>query len=826
MTPLPIDDVLPQVLEALRGAPGCVVVAPPGAGKTTRIPPAIVEAGPLSSEHPAVVMLQPRRIAARAAATRIAHERGWTVGQQVGWHIRHENRTRRETRVRVLTEGILTRRLLADPFLDGVGCVILDEFHERSLHADLALALLRDVQQGVRPDLRLVVMSATMNPSPVAAFLGNVPVIESAGHLHPVEVSFAPPSSPRTPVWETMAAAVRRMLAAPPAESGHLLVFLPGMREIRRTAERLGGCGASVHLLHSSVAADEQDRALAPSRERKVVLATNIAETSLTIDGVRTVIDSGLARVPVHDVRLGIDRLETRRISRASADQRTGRAGRTASGRCLRLWSPGEDAALDEAEAPEIHRLDLAATLLSLKAWGITDAAAFGWFEAPRAEAIERAEHLLALLGATDADGRPTELGEILARLPLHPRLGALLVHGARAGVAHTAAGIAAMLAESDGRFDNAPAAHHDGTSDVLERLEQAARTRVPAVERLRSDLLRAVREEVADAQADDSREGSDVAVLRVLLRAWPDRVTRRRGHDATRGVMVGRRGVVLDSCSVVRRGELFLSLDPRDVPGEGESRVALASLLRCEWLSSDLPAHWHERLVHRYDTQREAVVTILESSFLDLVVDERMTGPQGDPEGASRTLVEALGPRAPALFAEDESAARLLARVRLLARAMPELALPAWDDAALAVILRDACEGATSLADVRAIGLANLLRAALGHRHQQALDQHAPEHLALPGGRRVRLDYDPDPVRPPVLAARVQHFFGSTHTPRIAAGRVPVLLHLLAPNGRPVQVTQDLEGFWSRTYPQVRKELRARYPRHAWPENPNERGS
>jgi ATP-dependent helicase HrpB len=821
LPPLPIDEVLPQVLSALGADPGCVVVAPPGAGKTTRIPPAIVESGILAPPHSAVVMLQPRRVAARAAAMRIAHERAWTIGQEVGWHIRHENRTRRDTRVRVLTEGILTRHLLADPFLEGVGCVILDEFHERSLHADLALALLRDVQGGVRPDLRLVVMSATMNPAPVAAFLGNVPVIESAGRLHPVEVSFAPPLSPRTPVWETTAATLHRVLAAPPVETGHLLVFLPGMREMRRTAERLGGCGAQVHLLHSAVTADEQDRALAPSRERKVVLATNIAETSLTIDGVRTVIDSGLARVPVQDVRLGIDRLETRRISRASADQRAGRAGRTAPGRCVRLWSPGEDAALEESETPEIHRLDLAATVLSLKAWGIADATAFGWFEAPRADAIERAEHLLALLGATDAAGRPTELGGMLARLPLHPRLGTLLVHGARAGVGHLAAGIAALLAESDGRFDAAPAAHHDGTSDVLERLEQAGRARVPAIERLRGELLRTVREEFAGEEPRTSGAGAEEAVLRVLLRAWPDRVTRRRAHDATRGVMVGRRGIVLDSCSVVRRGELFLSLDPRDVPGGGESRVALASLVRREWLASDLSRHWHERLVHRYDAQREAVVTILESSFLDLVIDERMTGPQGDPEGASRALAEALAPRAPSLFAEDEAAARLLARVRLLARAMPELGLPVWDEASLATIVRNACAGASSLAELRATGLANLLRAALGHRHQQALDQHAPEQLVLPCGRRTRLEYDPDPTRPPVLAARVQQLFGSTHTPRIAAGRVPVLLHLLAPNGRPVQVTQDLEGFWSRTYPQVRKELRARYPRHPWPENP-----
>lgn len=401
LKPLPIDPLIPGIINALKTRSGAVVVAPPGAGKTTRIPPALAESGVISG---AVLMLQPRRVAARAAAARIAEERAWRLGGEVGYHIRYDNRTGPQTRVRVLTEGILTRMLASDPFLEGIGCVILDEFHERSIHTDLALALLREVQSSVREDLRIVVMSATMDPAPVARFLGGenspVPVFESAGRLHPITVEFSPRAD-FAPSYEKVAWAAESVLNEPTSTTGHVLVFLPGIGEIRRAAERLRGADVEVHILHSSVSAEDQDRALKPSTRRKLILATNIAETSITIDGVRTVIDSGLARVLVSDARLGIDRLELRRISKASATQRAGRAGRTAPGRCLRLWTRAEDAALAERETPEIQRIDLAATLLALHAFGVKDPESFGWFEPPRPEALARAARLLEMLGAT-----------------------------------------------------------------------------------------------------------------------------------------------------------------------------------------------------------------------------------------------------------------------------------------------------------------------------------------------------------------------------------------------------------------------------------------
>lgn len=522
LPPLPIDALIPELLDALRGGNNAVVTAPPGAGKTTRIPPALLGEAWLrgidNSSHAKIIILQPRRVAARAAAARIAQERGWRVGQEVGYHIRFENRTQPRTRIHVLTEGILTRRIQSDPFLDGVGCVILDEFHERGIHTDLALALLRELQS-VRGDLRLIVMSATFDPAPVAQFLGApgapVPVFQSQGRLFPVSIEYQERAD-TSPVWERAAAGVRRMVQSMPAEApttpaiaaspAHILVFLPGIGEIRRTHALVKEHDADVHILHGSVSAREQDLALHPSARRKIILATNIAETSLTIDGVRAVVDSGLARVPFRDTRLGIDRLELRRVSRASAEQRAGRAGRTAPGRCLRLWTRAEDSALEPREIPEIHRVDLAATLLALHACGVPDPMRFGWFEPPREEAVRQAERLLHMLGAIDERQRLTDLGGRLARLPLHPRLGCMLLAGAREGVLREAATFAALLSERD--ILAAPLsgkrreAAYDAPSDLLERLEWIERSAsspvldplaAQTVERLRDELIQAV---------------------------------------------------------------------------------------------------------------------------------------------------------------------------------------------------------------------------------------------------------------------------------------------------------------------------------------------
>ncbi len=515
---LPIDVLVPAIMESLRERRNLVVVAPPGAGKTMRVPPALARA--LRAEKTgggkSVILLQPRRVAARAAAARIAEEQGWRLGEEVGYQIRFDNRSGPKTIVRVVTEGILTRRLQNDPFIEDVGCVILDEFHERSIHTDLSLALLREVQQSVREDLRIVVMSATMQPGPVAEFLkdeaGAAPVLVSEGKMHAVALDYLERSE-LTPMWEQCAAAVRRRLAGwgerleqgRADDPGHVLVFLPGIGEIRRTEALLREIDVDLHILHSSLSADAQDRAIRPGARRKLILATNIAETSITIDGVRTVIDSGWARVLLNDPRLGIDKLQLRRISRASANQRTGRAGRTAPGRCLRLWTRSEDGALEDHELPEIHRIDLAGTLLSLKSFGIKDARAFEWFDPPREEALARAEQLLRMLGALDDRGL-TKVGEKLAGFPLHPRIGRMLLAGAEQGLLREAATLAALLSEKDIVYEGGgrrrPAAW-EGSSDLLDRLELVEHNRdgegvdplaLRAVERTRDELMEIAR--------------------------------------------------------------------------------------------------------------------------------------------------------------------------------------------------------------------------------------------------------------------------------------------------------------------------------------------
>ncbi len=484
MMPLPIDRFIPEVIESLAGR-SLIVVAPPGSGKTTRLPVAIAESGLLTDEHPKVLVLQPRRIAARAAATRVAEEQGWPLGGPVGYQVRFERRVSRETRLQFLTEGILTRQLLADPFLESVGAVVLDEFHERNLHTDLSLALLREVRQDVRPDLILVIMSATLDADPVSRFLDGCPVVRVDGRSHPVSVEYRPTDRPASA--EALAPIVQEWLEHP-GGSGHLLVFLPGLSEIRRACRQLEPmarrAGALVLPMHGSFSSDEQDRVLRPSERRKIILSTNIAETSLTIDGVDTVIDSGLARSVRFDPDRGIDRWSLGRISRASADQRAGRSGRTGPGRCIRLWSQREERAFAAFEEPEIHRVDLSGTVLALHSWGINDARTFGWFDSPSADRLAAAERLLTLLGAVDGEPpRITEMGRRMLELPVHPRLARLLLATAERGRIRDGAAIAALLSEKDIVMrDAGPSLHRDSdraeasaTSDVLLRLDRLA---------------------------------------------------------------------------------------------------------------------------------------------------------------------------------------------------------------------------------------------------------------------------------------------------------------------------------------------------------------
>jgi ATP-dependent helicase HrpB len=835
---LPIDEALPALLAALRDGSNAVVIAPTGAGKTTRVPPAVLSAGIAGGK--AILMLEPRRIAARAAARRMAEEGEWRLGEEVGYQVRFDFRAGPATRILVVTEGILVQRLQADPFLEDVGAVIFDEFHERSLQTDLSLAMARRVQREVRPDLRLVAMSATLDPGPIASYLGDCPVIESRGRLFPVAVSWLDPRRDRgepPPLPGLVAGAVRRALGE---SAGDVLVFLPGVGEIQRCTEALeplaGEKDLAVLPLYGDLPAEQQDAVLRPLNRRKVVLATNVAETSVTVDGVTAVVDTGLVRRLRFDAASGLDRLEMGKVSRASAEQRAGRAGRQAPGVCLRLWGEWEHAALPERETPEIARVDLAGPALQLLAWGENDLAAFGWFEPPDPAALAAATALLRRLDATGSQG-VSGMGRAMARMPVHPRLARLLIEGSRLGYPREAALAAALLSERDPfprstRSERGTGPRRASRSDVLDRLDALEAFESPRggqrrgdagalhagaarfVLKARDQLARTIGE-AGMADKKPAADDRDEVLLRALLAAYPDRVARRREPRSPRAVMVGGRGVRLAEESAVLDAELFLCLDLGGPGTASEALVRLASEVLPDWL----PAERLQTAVElAFDEARERVIAWKRTRYEDLVIGEAEVPATG--EDAERVLAEAAAARPDrALALDDPAVAGLLARLRWLAGWMPELGLPTFEAADLARLLPHLAAGKRSFAEMHRTPLLPLLEGELSWQQRQALETEAPERLPVPSGSQIRIVYEPG--RPPVLAARIQEMFGLAETPRLAGGRAPVLLHLLAPNGRPQQVTHDLRSFWETTYLQVRKELQGRYPRHAWPLDP-----
>ncbi len=873
MIALPIDDFLPDVARSLRGAPNLVLVAEPGAGKTTRVPPAIL---PLldAGEHPNIVMLQPRRVAARAAAMRIAAERGWIVGKEVGYHIRFDRMIGRDTRLRVLTEGILTRQLLSDAFLPGIGCVILDEFHERSIHIDLALAMLREVQQTVRPDLRIIVMSATLDAEPVAAFLGGAPVVRVPGRLFPIQIDHRPVSRDRY-IDETVAETLGDVLRQPAEDRGDILIFLPGAGEINRTGGAIAKLADEHNLavlpLHGSLPNDEQLRALLPNPRRKVILATNIAETSLTIDGVTLVIDTGLHRLAGYDAQRGMDTLSLARISQASATQRAGRAGRTRPGRAIRLWSEKEHHTLDKFDTPELSRVDLATTVLSLHAWGCDDPRTFAYFQPPPEHMLASAERLLAMLGALDAPqrGKLTSLGRQMLAFPAHPRIARLLLASRDIGMPEEGALVAALLSERDilrdapgdsrPRLTAAPTTRADCDMDVrlqlLQTRTQDDRLDFAAVQQVRraaeqfltlawypgrgqgegspanDDPRRIAQRPDAGHKPTPSASPQEPSprpspgapaegVRKLLLLAYPDRVCRLRDREKRTGTMVGGGGVRLAPESGVVDADLFVAIDTRHNPAaaRAESIVRIACRIEPQWLSELLPQSVTKQIVAEYDQSRERVIGASRTMYADLVIDEQLNAPVDDAT-AAQVLAEALAPRAVALLERDEAAANFLARLDLLRRHMPEHPWPTLQGPGLVEIVRDACAGKRSLASIDSSSLLQALRARLIYPLDRLLDQHAPDTIEVPTGNRIRLTYIAG--QSPRLAVRLQELFGLAATPLVCGGRVPVVLELLGPNYRPAQVTEDLASFWKNTYPQVRKDLRARYPKHSWPDDP-----
>ncbi len=835
---LPIDEVLPALVDALRRSNCAVLRAPTGAGKTTRVPPALLDAG-LAGERQ-LVMLEPRRVAARAAARRMAFERGSEVGAEIGFQVRFERVAGPRTRILVVTEGLLVRLLQDDPFLERFGAVVFDEFHERNLDTDLSLALVRKVQREARPELKLLVMSATIATQKVAEWLGDASVIESEGRLHPVDIRYLDRDDDRPPPL-VVASGVERALEQ---TRGDVLAFLPGVGEIRRAREALESTAVrrSIDLfeLYGDLPAGEQDAVLRRGARRKIVLATNVAETSITIDGVTGVVDSGWARVARFDAGVGLDRLELERISRASADQRAGRAGRTEPGIALRMWTAATQRSLDEETEPEIRRVDLAGPMLQLLAFGERDLRAFPWFERPSDAALDQAVELLTLLGAIDARGL-TSIGKQLVRVPAHPRIARLLHEGVQRGCAGSAAVAAALLSERD-PFRRVPRRRdfqssagrnrHHSDSDLLDRVvalesfeHSGSRASLVGeldgggaqrVLRVADELFRTGERTfgAATAQPDDREE----AFLRSVLAAWPDRVARRRAEGDRRAVMLGGRGVRLADESAVMDAELFVccEIDGGRRGERAEGVVRIASAIERAWLPAERITTSNEVI---FDKEKERVVAVRRTRYADLVLDESPTG-QIDDEAAARALASSIGDDLGRIVPlADEKLANFLARVRCVANWLPESGFPRMDEPWLRAQLPELLRGCRSFDDARKRDWVELLKGRLDWKQTQLLEREAPERLQVPSGSWIRLEYAEG--RSPALAVRIQEVFGLADTPRIAGGRVKVTLHLLAPNYRPQQVTEDLASFWNGAYQEIRKELRARYPKHSWPEDP-----
>lgn len=820
-----------------------MVRAEPGAGKTTRVPPAILDAGlaALSDKRPGqILVLQPRRVAARAAAVRMSEERGTKLGAEIGYQVRHEICASRDTRILVCTEGIFLRRIQDDPFIENISVVIFDEFHERSVNSDLALAMLRVVRGEVRSDLQVVVMSATLEAAPIVQFLGGCDSVNSAGRSHAVALRYQPFASNTSSIAHSAAEGANEMLSQ---TEGHVLVFLPGVGEIRQTQEILESTnsakGLQIMPLYGDLPLPEQQRVLQPTDRRKLVLATNVAETSITIDGVTAVVDTGYVRTMRLDSRSGLNQLELSRISKASAAQRAGRAGRTAPGQCFRLWTEKEHQMLPEFDLPEILRVDLAESILQLLAWGERDPRNFSWFEAPPAESIDRSMELLRLLEAIDDKGL-TELGRSMVRYPLHPRLARMLAYASKVGVGKRAALCAALLSERPPfrRSETRHRSEHVSYSDTLDRLSAieafaetgqkhsaygqivpgAANQILRAGEKLFELCERYGRtaegKRNTDTKSGGVRAEAEQALLRALMHAFPDRVCRRREAKGARALMVGGKGVKLSDESALRDSELFIAVELGNYV-QSELLVRQASHVEADWLPK---SQLTESIDVFFDRTRERVAAMKRIRFAELVIEESAINLPSEVDGGS-VLSEAVAASYDVDSLVDEAAKEFLARIICLREWFPSLDLPDFGASPWKELLPDWCCGLISIAELRSTSLVPIISARLTHHQTIELERQAPEYFVLPSGRRAKLQYEYG--KPPVLAARIQDLFGVAETPRVANSSVPVLVHLLAPNYRVQQITADLGGFWKTTYIQVRKDLKGRYPKHPWPDDP-----
>jgi ATP-dependent helicase HrpB len=842
---LPIYDVSRELADAVAGHGRVILTAPTGSGKSTQVPQMLVDMGMVPSGR--IVVLQPRRIAARMLARRVARERGVQVGGEVGYQVRFDRKVGPDTRIVYETDGIILRELLSDPSLRGVGAIVFDEFHERHLHGDMALALALRLQATDRPDLKLIVMSATLQHDPLQAALAPCGLVTSEGRTYPVTVSYTRLAAGREApaVWDSAAEATGRLLAA--EASGDVLIFMPGAYEIRRTIEALGreraARGVELLPLHGELSPDQQDRAVTPGGRRKVVVATNVAETSLTIDGITAVVDSGLARKACYDPHRGINTLMIEPISQASADQRAGRAGRTRPGQCVRLWSESSHKRRDAAELPEVLRVDLAETVLQLRVIGISDVDAFFPLEVPDAASLARSEQLLTDLGALDEAGAVSECGRRLLRFPLHPRVGRMLLAGEWYGCVPSVCLLAALVEERgillrrvsaqvkerrldlrDGRDESdlllmAAAWHYArrcgyqrGPCDELGIHAQAARR----VEAMRDQLLRIAAGAGLDVSVDVP---TDDAMAKCVLLGFADQVAKRLGGgSAARCELVhGRRGTVSRESCVGGEHSLLVAAGIQEIGhGRGTADVVLSDVtaIREAWLHELFPDAFGDRRHVAYDAVGKRVRAELQVAFRDLVVSAKVVSDVTDDEAAPVLAAEVVqNPKV--LKRWDAKVEAWIARVNLVAAHCPELQIPAIDDEGREFLLEQVCLGLRGLKEVKQAEVWPALRSYHSREQRVAVEAYAPERVKLSNGREPKVHYVAGQA--PYIAQRIQELYDVVESPVICMGRARLQVHILAPSQRPVQITDDLASFWEHGYPRAKKDLRGRYPRHEW---------
>ena len=846
---LPIHEIAGEIRDAASAAvrSRVLLTAPTGSGKSTEVPGMLADLPEIAGR---VVVIEPRRMAARLLAGFVAKNRRTALGQEVGYAVRFDSKQSAQTKILYVTDGVFQRMLHDDPGLAGVSAVIFDEFHERRLAVDIALARCLDLQEGKRPDLRVIVMSATLETGTLAGYMAPVTQLGAGGRTFPVEILHRPhkiatnhrQAGPQreTPIWEQAAALTREALTMP--DCGNILVFLPGTHEIRRTIELLensAACrGHDIFPLYSALPPADQERAISPSEKPRIIVSTNVAETSLTIPGIRTVIDTGLARASAFDPRRGINTLLIRKISRAASDQRAGRAGRTAPGRCLRLWSQADHARREEFETPEVHRIDLSEAILLLKAAGVSDPRHFRWLDAPTDAALGKAEHLLRDLHALDAAGNLTDTGREMAALPLEPRFSRLLIAGVHNGCLPETAFIAAVV-QGEGIFPKGNAGNSrkdfifpDDPSDFAGEYRAFG-----SAEAMGFDPRRTAPLGIHARGARDTaqiltrllklfpREGGRKidfhthreAVAKSILAAFSDQLAIRLSQGNLACRLVGNRRGKLDDQSCVRKADSFVACEITEVEArETVTHLRLATAIELPWIAQVFPDEIESTDGASYDESRRRVVRLQQRKFRDLVLDSKETDQNVPLDAAAEMLAKRVLSGELVLKNWDAQVEQFTHRLSCISKWMPELGLPTWTEEDRIAAVSQICHGAVSYKEIKEAAVWPVLNDWLSSHQRHLLDTHCPERIRLASGHTPKVTYDPE--HDPFFSAKLVQLVGTNTTPTVAGGRVPLLVHILAPNQRPWQMTKDIPNFWANGYPQMKKELAGRYPRHPWP--------